>query len=99
MGKRASVHTLPHSFATHLLESGVHIRIIQVLLCHTRLSTTAHYMQVATRLGGGFEQDRIITSSQICVRLKCPTLSRLRHNRWGRQAEVSAHKLTTVLTS
>ena len=48
LSKRVTVRALRHAFATHLMEAGTNIRVIQLLLCHRSLQTTARYTHVAS---------------------------------------------------
>jgi len=68
--KKLTLHTLRHSFATHLFDRGVDIRTIQALLGHEKLETTARYTRVATGLITAVESPLDRLSAQEKVKRK-----------------------------
>ena len=72
--KRVTLHSLRHSFATHLLESGVDIRVIQAMLGHSKLDMNARYTQVATKMIAKVESplDRLAPKPRRRAKSKAP---------------------------
>jgi len=71
INKRITVHSLRHSFATHMVEAGIHLRLIQEQLGHAHPNTTAIY----THLGEPSFQDRARMVNEIVNRLEVSTFS------------------------
>jgi hypothetical protein len=70
--KAVTLHALRHSFATHLLEHGTDIRIIQALLGHDKLETTARYTRVATGMIASVESPLdLLSQPRTTVRSRC----------------------------
>ena len=84
--KPVTPHTLRHSFATHLLEKDIEIRVIQALLGHAKVDTTALYTQVATNVIRARRSARSIVSRRMTRQQAATQHRRRKRRRVGRQA-------------
>ena len=84
--KAVTLHALRHSFATHLLDRGTDIRIIQALLGHDKLDTTARYTRVATGMIAGIESRSTCCRSRARSPGRAAKTSRRRNGAMSRPA-------------
>src|SRR5262249_33992755 len=95
--KGVTLHALRHSFATHLLERGTDIRVIQALLGHDKLDTTARYTRVATGMIARIESPLDLLSQPRKKPARIGILSVL--HTWGSGLTQNPHSRCRALSS